>query len=175
MGTGVVELFRGVVRLETELWRRVDAEIKRQHNMPLSWLEFLQTIDATPGCRVLDITRALAITVGGVSKIVDRIERAGLCRREQHPADARSNTISLTDAGVDLLAAANVTFEAVLVDLIGSAAPAAELAQLTGLIQRVRQHLDGVVTDATGNEPQASPSGSGSAGGWASSGRTPGT
>lgn len=103
--TELVELFRGVVRLETDLWNRVDAEIKREHDVPLAWLEFLQTIDATEGCRVLDITRALAITVGGASKIVDRLERAGMCRREQNPTDARSNTISLTEAGATLGAA----------------------------------------------------------------------
>ncbi len=150
--TELVELFRGVVRLETDLWNRVDAEIKREHDVPLAWLEFLQTIDATEGCRVLDITRALAITVGGASKIVDRLERAGMCRREQNPTDARSNTISLTEAGATLLTEANTTFEATLADLIGSAVPAADLAQLTALIQRVRRHL-AHAPEATGDEP----------------------
>lgn len=141
MGTDLVALFRGVVRLETELWNRVDAAVQSGHGVPLTWLEILQTIAANPGCRVLDITRTLAITVGGASKIVDRVERAGLCRRVPNPADARSNTISLTDAGARLLAEANTTFERTLGDLIGSAAPAAELDRLTASVQRLRQHV----------------------------------
>jgi DNA-binding MarR family transcriptional regulator len=35
-------------------------------------------IDATPLCRVHDIARAVAITVGGASQAVDRLESAGL-------------------------------------------------------------------------------------------------
>ncbi|MCA0294835.1 MAG: MarR family winged helix-turn-helix transcriptional regulator [Actinobacteria bacterium] len=141
MGSDLVELFRGVVRLETELWNRVDAAVQGGHGVPLTWLEILQTIDAHPGCRVLDITRTLAITVGGASKIVDRIERAGLCRREPNPSDARSNTIVLTEAGELLLAAANTTFERTLDDLVGGAADASELARLTASVQRLRRHL----------------------------------
>ncbi len=134
-------LFRGLVRLETELWNRVDAVLQREHQLSLAWLEFLHTIDVTPNCRVLDITRALAITVGGTSKIVDRLERAGLCRRIPNPADARSNMIVLTDAGVMLLAAANLTFEDALADLVGQAAPETDLARLGSTIQMLRDHL----------------------------------
>lgn len=141
MGADLVALFRGVVRLETELWNRVDAAVQSGHGVPLTWLEILQTIDAKPGCRVLDITRTLAITVGGASKIVDRVERAGLCHRVPNPADARSNTIGLTDAGARLLAEATTTFERTLGDLIGSAAPASELERLTASVQRLRHHL----------------------------------
>lgn len=141
MESELVELFRGVVRLETELWSRADAAVQASHGIPLTWLEILQTIDAIPGCRVLDITHALAITVGGASKIVDRVERAGLCRREPCPTDARSNTITLTPAGDRMLADANHTFEATLAELIEGTVSATELTRLTGTVQRLFIHL----------------------------------
>ena len=73
------------------------------------WLvEIMQVVAATEGCRVLDIARALSVTVGGASKVVDKVEAAGLCRRNPNPTDARSNLIQLTEPGVVLLAAADV-------------------------------------------------------------------
>lgn len=141
VSTDLGGLFRSLVRLETELWNRVDATLQREHQVSLAWLEFLQTIDSTPGCRVLDITRTLAITVGGASKIVDRIERAGLCRRVPNPADARSNSIVLTGSGADLLTAANATFEAVLAELLGHGAADDDLARLAAMVQQLRDHV----------------------------------
>jgi DNA-binding MarR family transcriptional regulator len=49
-------------------------------------------------CRVFDINEQLSITVGA-SKLVDRIEAAGLCRRRVNPDDRRSRFIELTPAG----------------------------------------------------------------------------
>ena len=135
-------LFRDLVRLETELWNRLEAGVHQAHGVPLAWLEIIHVVDATEGvCRVLDIARALSITVGGASKVVDKVEAAGLCRRQPNPTDGRSNLIQLTEPGVDLVKAADVTFASALADLVGEAAPADELAQLSVTLRRLRQHL----------------------------------
>ena len=110
MDVGLVGLFRDLVRLETELWNRLEARVHKAHGVPLAWLEIMQVVDVTEGCRVLDIARALSITVGGASKVVDRVEAAGLCRRQPNPTDGRSNRIQLTEPGVGLLKAADVTY-----------------------------------------------------------------
>jgi MarR family transcriptional regulator, organic hydroperoxide resistance regulator len=135
-------LFRDLVRLETELWNRLEARVYQAHRVPLAWLEIMQVVDVTEGvCRVLDIARALSITVGGASKVVDKVEAAGLCRRQPNPTDGRSNLIQLTEPGVDLLKAADVTFATALADLIGEAVRVDELAQLSVTLRRMRQHL----------------------------------
>src|SRR5918994_5159925 len=82
----------------------------------VSRAEVGQVVDATEGCRVLDVTRALSITVGGASKVVDKVEAAGFCRRQPNPTDGRSNLIHLTESGVDLLKAANITLESALAE-----------------------------------------------------------
>lgn len=64
MDVELVGLFRDLVRLETELWNRVDVTVQQAHGVPLAWLEIMQVVAATEGCRVLDIARALSITVG---------------------------------------------------------------------------------------------------------------
>jgi DNA-binding MarR family transcriptional regulator len=98
-------------------------------------------VAATTDCRVLDIARALSITVGGASKVVDRVEAGGLCRRQPNPADGRSSFISLTASGRSLLEAGNATLARTLDGLIGSALPADELAELSVTLRRLRQHL----------------------------------
>jgi DNA-binding MarR family transcriptional regulator len=143
MDVDLVGLFRDLVRLETELWTRLEARVQKAHGVPLAWLEIMQVVDLTEGCRVLDIARALSITVGGASKVVGKVEAAGLCRRQLNPTDGRSNLIQLTEAGVGLLNAADVTFVAALTALVGAAVPGDELTQLSVTLGRLRQHLDG--------------------------------
>ena len=60
---------------------------------------------------------------------------------EPNPTDGRSNLIQLTEPGVDLLAAADVTLSAALATLVGAAAPADELTQMSSTLRRLRQHL----------------------------------
>ena len=149
MGLDVVGLFGDLVRLETELWNRVEAQVQQAHGVPLAWLEVTQVVAATTDCRVLDIARALSITVGGASKVVDRVEAGGLCRRQPNPADGRSNFISLTPSGKRLLAAGNATFASALEGWFGSALPADELAELSVTLRRLRHHLATSHTAAT--------------------------
>src|SRR5215207_903925 len=141
MAVDVIGLFGDLVRLETELWNRMEARVQELHGVPLAWVEIMQVVSSTANCRVLDITRALSITVGGASKVVDKVEAAGLCRRQPNPTDGRSNLIQLTEPGVDLLKAANVTLASALAELVGEAAPVEELGQLSVTLRRLRQHL----------------------------------
>jgi MarR family transcriptional regulator, organic hydroperoxide resistance regulator len=141
----LVGLFRDLVRLETDLWNRVDARVHREHGLPLAWLEVMQVVNATPGCRVLDVADALFITVGGASKVVDKVQAGGWCRRLPNPSDGRSSLIELTESGEGLLEAANVTFEEALAAYLGAAAPTGELARLSNTLGRLRRHL--ITTD----------------------------
>jgi hypothetical protein len=59
----LVGLFGDLVPLETHLWNRVDIRIQDEHGLPLAWLEPMQTISATPDCRVLDIAEALCADI----------------------------------------------------------------------------------------------------------------
>jgi MarR family transcriptional regulator, organic hydroperoxide resistance regulator len=141
MQLDLIGLFRDLVRLETDLWNRVDARLHREHGLPLAWLEVMQVVSTTPRCRVLDVAETLFITVGGASKVVDKIEIAGWCRRLPNPSDGRSNLIELTAKGQRLLEAADATFRKALADHVGAGAPASDLIQLSGTLSRLRRHL----------------------------------
>jgi DNA-binding MarR family transcriptional regulator len=131
-------LFSDLVRLETDLWNGVDARLRSEHDLQLTWFEPMQVMAKHPACRVYDIKEELSITVGGVSKLVDRIEAAGLCRRRANRDDGRSQIIELTPAGRRLLAKATKTFEDELQTRLGSAASVRSLDQFATTLMKLR-------------------------------------
>ena len=54
--------------------------------------------------RPRDLAERLGVTSGSLTAMLDRLEVAGLVRREPHPTDRRSLHVSLTDLGVQRLA-----------------------------------------------------------------------
>ena len=136
-------LFSDLVRLETEVWDLVGRRLSRDHHLPLSWFELMQVIDRVPDCRVADIAEALSITVGGTSKLVDRIEQAGWCSRAPNPRDARSSVLALTRAGRRRLNSARGSFEDELEIWLGAALPPERLTAFASTVRDLRQHIAG--------------------------------
>jgi DNA-binding MarR family transcriptional regulator len=136
--TDLLDLFHQLVRFETEIWNAVDARLRADFGLPLTRLEPMQVIARHPSCRVNDIAEELSITIGGTSKLVDRIEAAGYCVRSANPDDGRSSIIELTAAGRRVLAKAAKAFEDELETRIGSAVPARSLQQLYSTIVKLR-------------------------------------
>lgn len=109
-------LFEQLVRFQIELWNAADARLRAELGTTLGNLESMRVIDARGTCRVNDIAEDLVITVGGASKLVDRLEASGTCVRSANPDDRRSSLIELTDTGREQLAQAT----RVLVDELGA-------------------------------------------------------
>jgi DNA-binding MarR family transcriptional regulator len=143
-------LFSELVRLEVELWGAVEGRVRAEHGMALGSYEVMAVVARQPGCRVHDIAAALSITVGGVSKIVDRLEAAGYCARRANHADRRSSIIELTTPGDRLLAQLSQTVEDELERRLGPARPGVSLAGLTGTLTQLRAAVRATGTpDAT--------------------------
>jgi DNA-binding MarR family transcriptional regulator len=136
--TDLPDLFHHLIRFETELWNAVDARLRADFDLPLSRLEPMQVIARRPSCRVYDIAAELSITIGGTSKLVDRIEAAGYCVRRANPHDRRSSIIELTTAGRRALAKATKVFEDELRTRIGSALPERSLQQFYSTLVKMR-------------------------------------
>jgi DNA-binding MarR family transcriptional regulator len=147
----LAELFDQLVRFETELWNAVDHRLRADFDLPLAWFEPLQVIDRVSACRVYDIASELSITVGGTSKLVDRIEAAGHCRRVANPDDRRSSLIELTSAGRRLLRRTTAAFEEELQTRLGSAVSTRQLNQFQTMLEKMRANnaqVDGVRASA---------------------------
>lgn len=131
-------LFSELVRLETELWDAVEGRLRRDFGLTLPFFEFLQVISQNAACRVQDIAAELSITVGGTSKIVDRIEAAGYCVRTANPRDRRSSIITLTPAGKRLLPKLTAAVDDELCSRLGAGLSTGALGQLIETLTTLR-------------------------------------
>jgi len=131
-------LFSELVRFETELWNAVDARLRAKFDLPMGWFDMMQVIARQPDCRVQDIAAELAITVGGTSKFVDRIEASGYCRRRANPGDRRSSIIDLTTAGRGLLVKATKVVDDELEIRLHSAVSERSLEQFGATLATLR-------------------------------------
>ena len=138
MASDLRRLFTDIIRFEIELWNAVDARLKSEFDLPLTHFEPMSVIDRLPGCRVYDIATELGITTGGTSKLIDRIEANGYCRRLPNPADRRSSLLELTEEGKRIFAAAGEAFDEELQRWLGSAVPERTLRQFAATLTRLR-------------------------------------
>ena len=132
------QLFDDLVRFETELWNELDARLRAEADVPMGSFNVLLVIERIPDCRVNDIAAALAITIGGASQSVDRLERRGLCTRRPHPEDRRASIIELTDEGRERCTAAGSVFDRELAARFDSALTEARLRQLADALATLR-------------------------------------
>lgn len=139
--TRITPTFTDLVRVETRLYNAVGTRLRDEQGLTLGQFEFLETIDRIPGCRVLDIVAEIAITVGAVSKAVDRLVAAGWCVREPHPQDRRSSVLRLTPAGEKTLAAARPVVERELATLT-AAIPEDDMKQVAATMATLRAALE---------------------------------
>ncbi len=131
-------LFNDIVRFEIELWNAVDSRLKSEAGLPLTHFEPMSVIDRRPGCRVYDIASELHITTGGTSKLIDRIEASGYCRRLPNPADRRSSLLELTPTGRRILAQARAALDDELQRWLGGTVPERTLRQFAATLTRLR-------------------------------------
>ena len=77
-----------------------------EHGLPpLSWYDVLWALYESPGRRLRAGALAEHVTISrtGLTRLVDRIERDGLLRREPAPEDRRGSYVVLTPAGAATL------------------------------------------------------------------------
>jgi DNA-binding MarR family transcriptional regulator len=134
-----IQWLSDLIRLETVVWDRIDARLKVEHDLPLAFFESLYFIARSRdgSLRVGELARALRVTVGGTSKLVDRVERAGLIRREPDGDDRRACRIVLTEAGEHTLAEARTTYEAEMATVLDAALSTEQQRHLHDLVTRL--------------------------------------
>jgi DNA-binding MarR family transcriptional regulator len=136
-----LSLFLALVRVETLWYEQLSDELQAAHGLPLSSYDLLQVAGSVEGCRVQDLSREIGITVGAVSKAVDRLEQAGWVARRPNPADRRSSIVEPTDAGAALVAAARPLVAASLRVRLDVLEPA-ERRALAGALAKLRTALE---------------------------------
>jgi len=83
----------------------LDQELEQALGLPLAWYGVLLLVGRSPeGMRPIgELINATAFTSGGVTRLVDRMERAGYVERRPCATDRRVMFVALTDAGREML------------------------------------------------------------------------
>ena len=134
-----IQWLSDLIRLEIAFWNRINTRLHHEHDLSLAFFEALFFIERTRdgSMRVGDLARALRITVGAASKLVDRIEAAGLIRRERDADDRRASRLVLTSAGKRTLADASTTYEAEMATMLDTTLSTDEQQRLHDLVTRL--------------------------------------
>src|SRR5437660_220995 len=108
--------WRGLLRAHACLAKRLDAELDREHGLPMSSYEVLAHLaEASEGrMRMRDLAERAQLSRSGLTRLVDRLEREDLLHRCSCPHDARGAYACLTPRGLARLEEARATHVAVV-------------------------------------------------------------
>ncbi len=121
---------------------------------PLPWFEVLATLDRAPEQRLKmgDLAEALVITRGGLTKLVDRLIKAGLLERTFCETDRRVSYATLLPAGVELLAEMRPLVRAELAIAFSANLSVEQAEELRAMLEQVRASACGVEYEALRRE-----------------------
>jgi len=103
--------WRGLLRVHSRLVKALDAELEAEHGLAVTSYEVLMYLADSPEgkMRMHDLASSVLLSRSGLTRLVDRLERENLIRRETCEDDARGSFACLTPAGREKLTAARRT------------------------------------------------------------------
>jgi len=123
------DAWRGVLFAASRTLQAAEPELIAQAGFPLTWLDVLaQLYDAgDEGLRMQELEQRSLFTRSGLTRLVDRIEAAGLVRREAVRGDRRGVRVILTAEGKRRHDAAFAEHNLVIQRVFGSRLTTAQL------------------------------------------------
>jgi DNA-binding MarR family transcriptional regulator len=131
------------------LVQRVCRDLAAATAMPLGSYNVLRLLQEAPGCRLRlgELARDVFLTRGGATRLAERLERAGLLRREGHARDRRGSFAVLTDRGREEWKRSKAVFGRIVAERFGRHLSDAEAETLNAALGRI-------VTAQTGADDQ---------------------
>ena len=96
-----VTLFALLLDTNARLSRSFAVRLEESCAMPLAWFEVLLQLRKSPDGRLKmsQVADAIVHSTGGTTRLIDRLEEAGLVERTLCPSDRRAIHVAITDAG----------------------------------------------------------------------------
>jgi DNA-binding MarR family transcriptional regulator len=97
----VIRAWARLMRAQQLALASIEQALKKAELPPLAWYDVLLEVErAGPdGLRPFELERAILLAQYNLSRLVDRIERAGYVERKACEADGRGQLIAITDEG----------------------------------------------------------------------------
>jgi DNA-binding MarR family transcriptional regulator len=96
-----VQLFGLLLETNARLSRRLGLRLEETCELPLAWFEVLLQLRTSPDGRLKmnQVADAIVHSTGGTTRLVDRLEEAGLVERQLCPSDRRAIHVAITAQG----------------------------------------------------------------------------
>jgi DNA-binding MarR family transcriptional regulator len=106
-----IQPWRAFLEAHARITRRLDDELRAEHDLSLAEYEALLTIAEAPDRRVRmrQLADRVILSKSGVTRLIDRLVLDGLVERDTCLSDARGAEAVLTPAGLDRLRRASRT------------------------------------------------------------------
>jgi DNA-binding MarR family transcriptional regulator len=132
--------WRAVLNAHAALVARVEERLASAGLPPLTWYDVLWAVRRAPERRVrmAELADHLTISRGGLTKLADRLEAAGLLRREPAADDGRGYYAVITEAGNTMLRRMWTVYSRVLRESFAGSIDQDEADVIATALDRVR-------------------------------------
>ncbi len=132
-------LWWNLVAAHARLVQRISHDLAVATPLSLASYNVLRLLQEAPGGRLRlgELATAVFLTRSGVTRMANRLEKAGLLRREGHARDRRGSCAVLTDRGRDKLKQSKAVFERAVAKQFGRYLSDAEAETLNVVLARL--------------------------------------
>ena len=94
--------WQALLHAHDQVLRELDAELRDEHRLALHEYDVLLRLARAPGrtLRMTELAERVMISPSGLTRLVDRLVRDGLVRRDRFEGDARVMLARLTEQGL---------------------------------------------------------------------------
>lgn len=139
------EAWGGFLNIYARLNRLIEEDL--QHHSHLTHVEFEVLLrlswNEQHRMRIQDLAAQSILTRSGISRMVERLEKAGLVTREEAPEDRRGAYAVLTETGAERFRTASEAHHALVQQVFLEVFTEEEKQQMAGFWKRLETHLDG--------------------------------
>ena len=127
------------LRAHAHVTRELEHKLEAEQDLSLADYDLLYQLTLADGrrLRMSELAERLALSRSGATRLVDRLETAGLVDRQTCATDRRGYWAMITEAGIGRLRAATPTHERAVCQHFIDRIPPAELEQLRRTLERV--------------------------------------
>lgn len=151
-----LDVWKSYLHGHIAIMRALEQELQSAQQLSLAEYDVLLNLNNAPGqkLRLGELAQAILFSTGGLSRLLDRMERDGLVTRERTPDDRRGVCARLTDAGRARLRAASVTHLRGIQTHFAAALADDEIAPVSAFLERLLERTPVTPAQACDSEPE---------------------
>lgn len=132
-------VWTGLIRASADLQNRIEAALRAQSLPPLAWYDALWEIEkaGVDGIRPFALQDRLLLPQYGLSRLIERMVKAGYVERRACVGDCRGQMLHLTASGAQVRATMWPIYATALTGAVANRLTEAEAQDLAGLVQRL--------------------------------------